>query len=148
MSRFENCKGQLCEYWHFSVSASDSGTKELQVSNRTEWLTTARNLLISQADAIERLMSSYKEIVALAGYTYRVAGMFEVFRDVSKGIYSRATVIEGKNNAIILECDINGKPIANGKAEDGEGIKGEFLTYFNLQVKSFTRTIQQICKYR
>ena len=85
------------------------------MSNRTEWLTTARNLLIAQADAIERLMSSYKEIVALAGYTYRVAGMFEVFRDTAKGVYNRGTVLDGKNSAVILECDENGKPIAKGE---------------------------------
>lgn len=95
-------------------SASDSGTKELQVSNRTEWLTTARNLLIAQADAIERLMSSYKEIVALAGYTDRVAGMFTVFRETSKGIYNRGVVMDGRNSALILECDDSGKPIAKG----------------------------------
>lgn len=98
-----------------TFTVTDGATKELQVSNRTEWLTTARNLLIAQADAIERLMSSYKEIVALAGYTHRVAGMFEVFKDTSKGIYNRQTVLQNKNSAIILECDDNGRPIAKGE---------------------------------
>lgn len=90
---------------------SDSGSK---VSERTQYFTTARNLLISGADAVERLMSSYKEVVALAGYTSRVAGMFQVFDDVSAGVYRKTVVVDETNSHGILEFR-NGQPVANGK---------------------------------
>ncbi|XP_017853625.1 ATP-binding cassette sub-family D member [Drosophila busckii] len=84
------------------------------ISERTQYLTTARNLLISAADAIERLMSSYKEIVALAGYTYRVAGMLDVFEETAQGNYSKATVVENNEMNGIIEFR-DGKPIAMGR---------------------------------
>lgn len=72
-----------------SLSSED---ESCNVSERTQYLTTARNLLVSGADAVERLMSSYKEIVELAGYTSRVSQMLEVFDQVSHGQYRKTTV--------------------------------------------------------
>ncbi|XP_048356411.1 ATP-binding cassette sub-family D member 2 [Sphaerodactylus townsendi] len=106
----------------FADGELEDGQKQAMVSERTEAFTTSRNLLASGADAIERIMSSYKEVTELAGYTARVYNMFSVFDEVKRGIYKRTAVSQehesGNSKGEKTEQHIDGPLEIKGKVID------------------------------
>jgi ABC-type uncharacterized transport system fused permease/ATPase subunit len=67
-------------------------TKKTSVSTRTRDYVTSRQLLVSGAEAIERIMLAYKEVNELAGYTDNVHDMMTVFDDVQRGKFVKGGV--------------------------------------------------------
>ncbi|GFS85350.1 ATP-binding cassette sub-family D member 1 [Nephila pilipes] len=93
--------------------SSDDGDS---ISVRTQYMTTAKNILIAGGDSIQRLMSSYKEITELAGYTARVSRMLTVFEDVSDGKYQR-TLTATSSKSFKKATELKGLKFKDGMPE-------------------------------
>ncbi|GAA5875126.1 hypothetical protein JCM3774_001644 [Rhodotorula dairenensis] len=60
--------------------------------SRTEGFVTNRRLLLSASDALGRLMSTYRDLSELSGYTARVSELLDTMEDVKAGRYQKKLV--------------------------------------------------------
>ncbi|GAM84559.1 hypothetical protein ANO11243_025550 [Dothideomycetidae sp. 11243] len=89
------------------------------MGDRAEGLVTNRRLLVSSSDAFGRLMSSYKEITQLAGYTSRVSTLLSVIDDIQRGHFEKVLVSSASTDA--------NAAVLNGRGELTEGEDIEFV---------------------
>ncbi|CAM4909282.1 unnamed protein product [Rotaria socialis] len=99
----------------------------LGISSRTEAFTVSKNLLSSGADAVERIISSYKEIAQLAGYTNRVYTMLQVFDECAHERYQRLPTIVGEDSYIEAKRKVNLNPQGGRTIESDADIIAENL---------------------
>ncbi|CAF1133170.1 unnamed protein product [Rotaria magnacalcarata] len=99
----------------------------LGISSRTEAFTVSKNLLSSGADAVERVISSYKEIAQLAGYTNRVYTMLHVFEECAHERYPLRPMTVGEDSYIEAKRKVNLNPQEGQIIESDEDIIAENL---------------------
>ncbi|CAG8840944.1 11661_t:CDS:2, partial [Racocetra persica] len=72
--------------------------------------------LVNLSQAVGRLILAGRDLTRFAGYTARVAELFDVLDDVNNGRYERTIVNKDANEAntskIVSQNDLNGKIVA------------------------------------
>jgi ATP-binding cassette subfamily D (ALD) protein 2 len=101
---------------------SDGSNGGTSVSQRTQVYTTSRSLLMNGADAVERLMTSYKEVTELAGYTSRVSEMFKVFEEAQEGRYKTAGIVSDQATNRRNSFEVSPLQLARGIVHESDHV--------------------------
>lgn len=68
------------------------GAGAADFGSRTEGFVTNRRLLLSSSDALGRLMSTYRELSELSGYTQRVSELLDTMAEIKQGKFVKKLV--------------------------------------------------------
>ncbi|ODQ63091.1 hypothetical protein NADFUDRAFT_84576 [Nadsonia fulvescens var. elongata DSM 6958] len=82
------------------------GLENLAGQDRTQLFIMNRRLLLSASDAFGRILSSYKDISQLSGFTSRISGLLDVMGDISNGHFVKTLVSSGESRSKTL-LDLN-----------------------------------------
>ncbi|GAA6057868.1 hypothetical protein JCM3770_002730 [Rhodotorula araucariae] len=92
---------------------------KIDFGSRTEGFVTNRRLLLSSSDALGRLMSTYRDLSELSGYTARVSELLDTMDDVRHGKYQKKLVGGGSTAGRVVG---KGEEVAeNAKILQGRG---------------------------
>ncbi|KAM0747920.1 hypothetical protein T439DRAFT_305088 [Meredithblackwellia eburnea MCA 4105] len=79
--------------------------RSVDFGSRTEGFVTNRRLLLSASDALGRLMSTYRELSELSGYTQRVSELLDTMEELKEGKFVKKLVSSAgtEENAKVLK---------------------------------------------
>ncbi|TNY17433.1 ATP-binding cassette, subfamily D, member 2 [Rhodotorula diobovata] len=101
------------------VGISTDSLAKIDFGSRTEGFVTNRRLLLSASDALGRLMSTYRDLSELSGYTARVSELLDTMDDVKQGKYQKKLVGGGSTAGRLVG---KGEEVAeNAKILQGRG---------------------------
>ncbi|GAA5936592.1 uncharacterized protein JCM15063_001932 [Sporobolomyces koalae] len=81
------------------------GSGAIDFGSRTEGFVTNRRLLLSASDALGRLMSTYRDLSELSGYTARVSELLDTMDDVKQGKFHKKLVGGSDSRRTIAESE-------------------------------------------
>ncbi|SGZ00446.1 BQ5605_C034g11349 [Microbotryum silenes-dioicae] len=86
----------------FKIPGASGG---VDFGGRTEGFVTNRRLLLSASDALGRLMSTYRELSELSGYTQRVSELLDTMEETKRGKFQKKLVSSAgtEENARVLQ---------------------------------------------
>ncbi|GAA5853045.1 hypothetical protein JCM3766R1_000852 [Sporobolomyces carnicolor] len=104
------------------------GSSVVDFGSRTEGFVTNRRLLLSASDALGRLMSTYRDLSELSGYTARVSELLDTMDDVKRGKFQKKLVggSDSRRKLVAGEAQKDEKDILSENAKILAG-RGEFI---------------------
>ncbi|PVV01665.1 hypothetical protein BB560_003907 [Smittium megazygosporum] len=113
-------------------------TDESILGQRTREFVANRRLLLSSSSAVGRIISGYKELVELSGYTYRVSELLDVLDDISNDQFVKPKLYDTNDDTQDVSSESGNLANSSPVAHRGEFIEKDYIMFDRVPIVSPT----------